>query len=1266
MRTLLAQTSGGRASSVMMGCVQPPPPRPAEPAASPPLTFDNPEAYLAEDRQRALATGDQVDGQVTGAALFADISGFTPLTEAFVSELGAQRGAEQVSDTLDQVFDRVLATLHDHGGSVVYFSGDAVTCWLDGDEGTLAVACGLAMQQAMSQVGLVTLPSGSSVQLGMKIAIAVGSARRFVVGDPRVQLIDVLAGALIDDLAAAEQQARQGEVVLDESAIQHLGGRVESAADRVGPGGRKYAVVSKLREPVTLPAPASAHAPLPEQIVRQWLLPAVYERMRTGQGEFLAELRPAVPLFLRFAGINYDSADGQLVLNDFIVRAQRIIDSYGGNALQLTIGDKGAYLYAVFGSPIAHEDDPARACAAALELAALDDEYAVSDIQIGIAHGRLRSGTYGHATRRTFCCLGDAVNLAARLMSAAPSGRIYAADAVQRAAGDRYGWQQLPEMTVKGKSAPVAVYELRGHQQRAAATTISTDRHTQPMIGRERELALVERRMVRAIEGSGQVVGISAEAGMGKSRLLAAAAQLLAARGIDRHLGAAQAFGAKTSYVAWSDVLTSMLGLLAEVPLADQHRHLDDAIGALDPSLVPRVPLLGGVLGLGLPDNELTRAFDAKLRKTSTEQLIAQILERFSRDRGPVAILIEDCNWLDPLSEDLLDVVVRAIVDLPIMLLLSYRPFGRGDDRGWHHRAVTTAHFTEIALDELDVDASREMIASRFAQVFNLPGEPPEPLVRLVLQRCEGNPFYVEELLNFVTAQGIDPHDAAALARLDVPSSLNSLVLSRIDVLAESPRRTVKVASVIGRDFRLPTLRGSYPQLGSEEDVSGHLFALEQDNLVLAEQDGEQNYGFRHMVIRDVAYESLPFAMRELLHGNVGSYIEEHEVDGVGGHQHLDLLAHHYWHSSNAGKKREYLVRAGDAAQASYANSVAIDYFRRAASLVPDADRGAILIKLGKVLELVGEWADAERTYAHALDLADELGDRSAHARARTALAEVARKQGQYDAAAGFLDDAEREFGAIGDEGGLGQVLHIGGTLAAQRGEYAEAREKYQASLEIRERLDDTSSVGSLLSNLAIVSEYEGDYAAARELNERALALRTQIGDRWAIGISQNNLGMIALLQDDLERARDCFAESMRLHREVGDLWMVAMGHNNLGNAMRRLGQFAEAGHHFGASLRSYRLFDERWALAILYEDIALYAIDIGDARSALLLEGAASAMREAIGSPRAPSQQQILDDALVPVRGALDDHGAAWTAEGGSLSDEDAVEAALAIVAPA
>jgi hypothetical protein len=117
---------------------------------------------------------------------------------------------------------------------------------------------------------------------------------------------------------------------------------------------------------------------------------------------------------------------------------------------------------------------------------------------------------------------------------------------------------------------------------------------------------------------------------------------------------------------------------------------------------------------------------------------------------------------------------------------------------------------------------------------------------------------------------------------------------------------------------------------------------------------------------------------------------------------------------------------------------------------------------------------------------------------------------------------------------------------------------------------------------------------------------------------------------------------------------------------MRRLGQFAEAGHHFGASLRSYRLFDERWALAILYEDIALYAIDIGDARSALLLEGAASAMREAIGSPRAPSQQQILDDALVPVRGALDDHGAAWTAEGGSLSDEDAVEAALAIVAPA
>ncbi len=315
------------------------------------------------------------------------------------------------------------------------------------------------MQETIARVGEIVTPPVRQVQLAMKVAVAVGKARRFLVGDPDVQLIDVLAGRLIDELAAAEQHAEKGDVVLEQSALEALGDRVEITELRVDDEtGRTCGVVGALLVDVEEAPVPPLEEPLDEEIVAEWLLPAVYERMRAGRGEFLAELRAAYPVFVRFTGIDYDDDDDAIVkLDDFICRAQGIFDTYGGNLLQLTLGDKGAYLYAVFGSPLAHEDDAARAAAACLEVRALEGVTAAKDVQIGITHGRLRSGTYGHDMRRTFVCLGDAVNLSARLMSKAPPGQIYVSEPVRAGAGEGFTWERLPDMTVKGKTDPIVV-----------------------------------------------------------------------------------------------------------------------------------------------------------------------------------------------------------------------------------------------------------------------------------------------------------------------------------------------------------------------------------------------------------------------------------------------------------------------------------------------------------------------------------------------------------------------------------------------------------------------------------------------------------------------------------------------------------------------------------------------------------------------------------------------------------------------------------------
>ena len=198
--------------------------------------FDNPEAYIPRDRRRALASGVELPDRVHGAALFADISGFTALTEALAVELGPQRGAEELTANLNRVFHAIIAELDGYGGDVIYFSGDAITCWIDGDDGVRATACGLAMQETIVRAGQVLTPGGTSVRLGMKVAVVVGAARRFVVGDPEIQLLDVLAGRLVDELAAVEQLAETGEVVLGASALESLGDRAEVAERREGEG----------------------------------------------------------------------------------------------------------------------------------------------------------------------------------------------------------------------------------------------------------------------------------------------------------------------------------------------------------------------------------------------------------------------------------------------------------------------------------------------------------------------------------------------------------------------------------------------------------------------------------------------------------------------------------------------------------------------------------------------------------------------------------------------------------------------------------------------------------------------------------------------------------------------------------------------------------------------------------------------------------------------------------------------------------------------
>ncbi len=1222
--------------------------------------MDSPIVYLPMDRRQALARGETLPDRVQGAALFADISGFTPLTETLARELGPQRGSEEITLHLNLVYDALIAELHRFGGSVIGFSGDAITCWFDEDRGQRAVACGLAMEQAMARFATIIVPSGKTMSLTMKVAVTVGPARRFHVGDPGYWIVEVLAGATLDRLAATENHARGGEVVVDSATAAALGDALEIVAWREDPqNNQRFAVVGGLTQQVTpTPWPLLPDDALDEEVTRPWLLPAVYERLRQGLGGFLAELRPAVALFMAFTGIDYDlDDDAGSKLDTFIHAVQTILAPYDGTLIQLTMGDKGSYLYAAFGAPFAHEDDAKRAGSAALELRDLATKLDfLRGIRIGITQGSMRTGAYGGTMHRTYGVLGDATNLAARLMQAATPDQIVVTQRVQEMLAEDFTWERLPELHVKGRSEPITAYNLLAVKIRPALTLLQSQ-HELPLVGRQAEMTLVGEKMERVAQGAGQIIGITAEAGMGKSRLVAELMRLVDERQWPHYGGECSSYGTNTSYHVWYSIWWHFFGLNPASTLEEQIGTLETQLRWIDPGLLPRLPLLGTALNLPIPDNELTATFDAKLRKSSLEALLLDCLRARSQ-QTPFVLLLEDCHWLDPLSHDLLEAVALAVASLPVLMLLAYRPPQLQYLKS--PRVSSLAHFAMVELDDFTPDEARRLIDLKIQHEYGSQAEISGDLAGRITQRAGGNPFFIEELLNYLRTQGIDPTDRNALAQLELPNSLQSLVLSRVDQLAENQKITLKVASVVGRLFEADTLGGYYPQLGGAERVREDLGALTNADLTLLEvPEPELIYGFRHGITQEVAYESLPFATRAMLHESLANYTER--TAGPRLDQVIDQLAFHYGRSDNVDKKREYFLRAGERAQAAYNNATAIDYYRQALPLVEGRECIAVRLKLAQVMDLVGKWQEANELYQQALDLAVQLDDLQAMARCETAMGEHLRKRGLYKEAASRLNEARAKFEQIDDLAGVGQTLHTEGTLTAQQGDFERARSLYESSLEIRRQLNDWAAIASLLSNLGNVARLQGKYEEARALQEEGLAIRQESGDKWAIAVSLNNLGNVALNIGDHTAAREYLQKAVALEREVGDRAKQVNALNDLGNVVRSQGDYSAAQSLYTEALQINRELDNKWASAYLFEDVGCLAALKGQAERALQLVAAASALRQSIGAPLSPAEQSKLDELLIPAKEQLGEEGLAEANEKGrSLSLQQAIDLAV------
>jgi predicted ATPase/class 3 adenylate cyclase len=1268
-------------------------------------------SYVPADRLLALARGETLPDRVYGTALFADISGFTPLTEKLTRTLGTRRGVEELTLRLNTVYDALIGEIECYSGSVISFAGDAITCWFDVDPQSdadlpLTAAQAVAAAQAIQKV-MVAFEG-----LAVKVTVSTGPARRFAVG--RIPQMDALAGATIARLATAEHLAEKGEILVDQATVAVLAGDLTIAEWRGADGsddGERFAVVGAFNREVAGSREARPAVDIPDVALKPWLLPAIYEREQSGHGEFLTELRPTVSLFLRFSGIDYDG-DEQAgdKLDSFISRMQEIITAYDGALFQLTIGDKGSYCYASFGAPVVHENDPYRAVQAALELSRLPQSLTfLQPLQIGVTRGTTRTGTYGSQTRRIYSGQGDKVNLAARLMTQAAPGEVLVSQAIQAAVASDFAFKAYPPTRIKGKAEPQLFFGVT-RAERLPTIRLMAPSDTLPLVGRQEALALIDEKLKLTSEGKGQIIGITAEAGMGKSRLAAEAVRLARERGFTVYGGACQSSGTNTPYLVWKSIWQAFFDLDDPDPV-QQSQRLGDEIARRAPARVQAIPVLSPLLDIAIEENDFTRALEPKDRRNVLAAVLEDCLKSKTTET-PMLLVLEDLHWIDPLSYELLESLARMSVTLPVCFLLAYRPADAAGART--PRIESLPHFNRLTLDQLSPAEVELLIEAKLAQLFpEHRSTIPKALAAQVTARAEGNPFYVEELLTYLRDRGISPYDEAALQSLELPASLHALILSRIDQLSEGQEVTLKTASIIGRMFAVAWLHGYYPPIGEPEQVKAHLTELAR--LDLTPQDSpepEPVYLFKHAVTQEVAYESLTYGMRVRLHEKFARFIEGQAAD-----KYLDLLAYHYSRSENAAKQRQYLDRAGKAAEAAFANHAALDYYARLLPLLTEpGERADLYLRQGSVMERVGRWDEAEQAYRNALaqatgNIAAGSPDPARTARSQKALGALHSERGDYPAAREWLQQARQGWIALENRLEQGRTLSDLGWLYLRTNDYPSARAAYEEALTLLREVNDQPGIAAALNRLGVVLLELGDYPQAQALIEQSLGLWRQLANKPGIAASLHNLAYARSMQGDYPASQALYEETLALRRETADKKGIAAALNNLANVLLEQGNAAaarplyeealllrrELGEQFGVATTLFNLGSIALsqgglesltaARAALHESLQL-SVDLGiksvvmynfaklaaaaiaqpgaEVRAARLL-GAAEGLRAASGTVMELSEREVYERTLATARGALGE--AAFSAQfeaGQKLTFDEAVQYALEDSAPA
>jgi predicted ATPase/class 3 adenylate cyclase len=854
---------------------------------------------------------------------------------------------------------------------------------------------------------------------------------------------------------------------------------------------------------------------------------------------------------------------------------------------------------AVFGAPITHEDDTERAVESAMQIVnfynELDQQTELPiSIHLGVAMGKIVAGKVGIENSAEFMAAGEPIQVARIIAEAGPSGRVWVTQSIRNHTSYRFEYTPLPSNTVE--SLPVnAAFQLEGLREQILPVRGLIGLKS-PFIGRDKELEEMER-MAQVLNGeTGGIIWIEGEAGIGKSRLMREFTKLIVKYKALVLGGVCTARHSEYAFSLFSDVLMQVFDIQHHYTPRQINEQIDQKINFWSSELVETRPFLQLLLGVqpsGAQGERITSMEPEQLRR----QTFVAIHHLFSilALKQPLVFILDDLQWIDSISADLLLYLSHLVVSRQILFVCAQRQneFSPFEPVLARTRSMHPDHYIHLSINPLTIAECKQLLNEFLASA-----DLPDSFLSLIIQQSGGNPYFIEEFVRLLVEKDflrlvrgkLVANRAVQADALVVPASLESLIRARVDSLDISARQLLQIASVIGHRFNSALLA----QVAEREDNNLILSRLHTRGMLNPTME-EDYWEFSHPLIEVIVYNSVLRAQRRILHQRTAIALEN-QWRGTED-EHAEDLAYHFRKAEVYDRALHYLILAGERAAARHANDVAVSFFEQAAELmsaVPDVGdeaRWRIIHQMGEVYQFIGNYDTSLAVLQSGLDLLQStLLSPAQRAGIYRRMGDTAHKKGDQEQAIIYLQQALELIGKPDDTQSRVEAALIYARLGwchFMQSDFESAQEAVMQSMHY-------AGIAKNLTTLAMAENYlggilfrQGDLEQAMQHTRTAMAYWQEIGYSWGVAAALSNLGILESVSGNWQAAYNSIKRSLDLRQKMGDVDGVAITNHNLGQLVRSLGDVIQAEVFYRDSLAVSRPFQMNWHAANSYVGLA-------------------------------------------------------------------------------